>query len=335
LGLTLTVIGARVALNRVLGYQRDRHLFLLPAVMLAAWVGGLGPGWVATFLCTIALSFLWAGPGTRAFPPAVTPDVVLFFLIGLAVCVLIDSLRIARAHADAARAARDQLLAIVVHDLGNPLNVIKLAAASLRRTSGVDDTRLRTIDRIERAATRMGRLVHDLQDATQIEHGTLSMNKAPELVGSILREVTEEFLPSSQEKGVVLDTTPPEADTIVRADRSRLMQVLGNLIGNALKFTPSGGHIDLRAEARGDVVVFEVKDTGPGIRPEHVPHVFERYWKANGSGTGLGLFIAQGIVQAHGGRLDVRSQPGLGATFLFAVPRGPATRNPGAAAGAP
>jgi signal transduction histidine kinase len=302
--------------------------------MLAAWVGGLGPGCVATSLCTLALTLLWAGPGARAFHPVVTADVVLFFLIGLAVSGVIDSLRIARAHADAARAARDQLLAIVVHDLGNPLNVIKLATAGLRRTSAIDDAALRTAERIDRAATRMTRLVHDLQDATQIERGTLSVSSAPELVGPILGEVVEEFLPSSQAKGVHLGTALPAVDTVVRADRSRLAQVLGNLVGNALKFTPSGGRIDLSAEEHGDVVVFEVKDTGPGIDPEDLPHVFDRYWKTSrGGGTGLGLFIARGIVEAHGGRLDVWSRPGLGATFAFEVPRGP-TRQPRAVAGA-
>jgi signal transduction histidine kinase len=328
--LTLAIIAARFGLNHVLGYQRDRHLFLLPAVMLAAWVGGLGPGCVATFLCTVALTLLWVSPGARAFPPVVTADVILFLLIGLAVSSVIDSLRIARAHADAARAARDQLLAIVVHDLGNPLNVIKLAAVGLRRTEAVDEAALRAADRIERAATRMGRLVHDLQDATQIERGTLSVDSAPELVGPILREVVEEFLPPSQAKGVHLGTLLPAVDTVVRADRSRLVQVLGNLVGNALKFTPTGGRIDLGAEERGDVVVFQVKDTGPGIEPEHLPHVFDRYWKANGAGTGLGLFIARGLVQAHGGRLDVSSRPGLGAIFAFEVPRG-ATQEPRAA----
>ena len=288
--------------------------------MLAAWIGGLGPGCVATGLCALALSLLWTGPRV-ATAPVVTMDVVLFAFIGVAVCALVESLRVARAHAEAARAARDQLLAIVVHDLGNPLSTIKLSTGTLRRTTSVDDPIVRAANRIDRAATRMTRLLRDLQDATQIERGTLTVTTAVEPVAPILRELVEEFSPPSQAKSIRLEATAAPAGTAVRADRERLAQVLGNLVGNALKFTPSGGSIGLQAEERGDVVVFEVKDTGPGIDPRNVPHVFERYWKGKEGGTGLGLFIAQGIVRAHGGSLDVRSTPGLGATFVFTIPR--------------
>jgi signal transduction histidine kinase len=316
----LTIIAARVALNPLLGREHDRHLFLLPAVILAAWIGGLGAGCTSAFLCAVSLSVLWTGPGIR-LPQSLSVDVVLFLLIGLAVSALVESLRVARAHAESAGAARDQLLAIVVHDLGNPLSTIKLAAQSLRRTALVDGTLLRTSDRIERAATRMSRLVHDLQDATQIERGTLTVETAPQAVAPLLREVVEEFSPSSVAKSVRLETAATRAETAVLADRDRLAQVLSNLLGNALKFTPSGGSIRLLAEEREGVVVFAVKDTGPGIAPEDAPHVFERFWKMKSNGTGLGLFIAQGIVRAHGGNLNVESTPGMGATFFFTIPR--------------
>jgi signal transduction histidine kinase len=316
----LTIIAARVALNPVLGREHDRHLFLLPAVILASWIGGFGAGCMATVLCAVSLSVLWTGPGF-AVPQRLTVDVALFLLIGLAVSALVESQRVARAHAESAGAARDQLLAIVVHDLGNPLSTIKLAAQSLRRTALVDGSLLRTSDRIERAATRMTRLVHDLQDATQIERGTLTVETAAQPVAPLLREVVEEFSPSSVAKSVRLETAPTPAETVVWADRDRLAQVLGNLVGNALRFTPSGGSIHLQAEERDSVVVFAVKDTGPGIAPEDAPHVFERFWKTKSTGTGLGLFIAQGIVRAHGGNLDVQSTPGMGATFSFTIPR--------------
>ena len=322
LGLTLIIIAARVALNPLLGREHDRHLFLLPAVMLAAWVGGLGPGWVATILCTGALSCLWNARGATAFPPVVTLDVVLFFLVGIAVCALIESLRVARSHAESARAARDQLLAIVVHDLGNPLSAIKLAAATLRRNNPAASSGAIVADRIDRSATRMSRLVHDLRDATQIERGSFTVNATEERVSPILLDVADEFSTSSQARNIRLEATSPSADTTVRADRDRLAQVLGNLVGNALKFTPPGGRIDLRAEERGDVILFEVKDTGPGIESEHVDHVFERYWKTRDGGAGLGLFIAEAIVRAHGGTIDVLSVPGFGARFFFTLPRG-------------
>jgi signal transduction histidine kinase len=322
-GLTLTIIAARVALNPLLGSEHDRHLFLLPAVIVAAWIGGLGAGCLATVLCAVALSVLWTGRALLSLPPSVTVDVILFVLIGVAVTALVESLRVARAHAESAGAARDQLLAIVVHDLGNPLSSIKLATEILRRTPSVDSL-VRSTDRIDRAATRMTRLVHDLQDATQIERGTLTVHTTAEPVAPLLREIAEEFSSPSAAKSIQLETAAP--DTTVWADRDRLAQVLGNLVGNALKFTPSGGSIRVEAEERDGFVVFVVTDSGPGIPAQDAAHVFERYWKAHSTGTGLGLFIAQGIVRAHGGRLDVMSTPGLGATFFFTIPRA-ATRS--------
>jgi signal transduction histidine kinase len=232
----------------------------------------------------------------------------------------VESLRVARAHAESAGAARDQLLAIVVHDLGNPLSSIKLSAQSLRRTSSIDPSVLRTTDRIERAATRMTRLVHDLQDATQIEHGTLTVQTSVEPVAPLLREVAEEFCPPSIAKIIRFEPAVPP-DATGRADLHRLAQVLGNLVGTALRFTPAGGSVWLRGEESGVLVRFAVEDTGPGIAPEDAPHVFERFWKTSGGGTGLGLFIAQGIVRAHGGNLDVTSTPGRGSTFSFTIPR--------------
>jgi signal transduction histidine kinase len=319
-GMTLTIIAARLALNPVLGHEHDRHLFLLPAVMLAAWAFGLGPGCAATILCSIALSLLWKAPGVAAFPPGVTIDVVLFLLIGIAVCLLIESLRVARSHAESARAARDQLLDIVVHDLGNPLSTIQLAATMLRRTAPSGGSGVSVADRLDRAVTRMSRLVHDLRDATQIEQGSLTVSATEERVAPILREIVDEFAPRLQAKNIRLEATSASSDTTVLVDRDRLAQVLGNLVGNALKFTPPGGSVHLRAEERGDLVLFEVKDTGKGIEPDQIGHVFERYWRGNDGGAGLGLFIAEGIVRAHGGTIDVSSLPGLGARFFFTIP---------------
>ena len=102
----------------------------------------------------------------------------------------------------------------------------------------------------------------------------------------------------------------------MQADRDRIMQVLGNLIGNALKFTPPGGRVTLSARQQTDAVTFSVADTGSGIAAEDVPHVFEQYWKHDDKGTGLGLFIARSVVQAHHGRIWVESTPGVGSTIL-------------------
>jgi signal transduction histidine kinase len=233
----------------------------------------------------------------------------------------VASLQAARARADAARDARDHMLAIVAHDLSNPLNLIRLATAALLRTP-IDAAALgKRLGTIDRAVDRMGRLIRDLVDATHIEHDQLSISVRDEPIGGILREVADAFGPAAGEKGVALEVVAPATDVSVLADRSRLTQVFGNLVGNALKFTPAGGGVVLRAQEDGDAVRFDVEDTGSGIEAENLPHVFERYWKGREGGTGLGLFIARSIVSAHGGRLVVRSELGAGSTFSFAIPR--------------
>jgi signal transduction histidine kinase len=109
----------------------------------------------------------------------------------------------------------------------------------------------------------------------------------------------------------------------VRADRERVLQVLSNLLGNAIKFTPEGGDVAISVARDGEMIRFTIADSGPGIHPEHQAHVFERYWKhetQGAKGTGLGLFIARSLVDAHGGRIWIESQPGRGATFHFTIP---------------
>jgi signal transduction histidine kinase len=140
----------------------------------------------------------------------------------------------------------------------------------------------------------------------------------------------------ARQKKVRLERELPSEPFEIHCDRGRVLQVFGNLIGNAIKFTPEGGAIKLRAEQRGEEALFSVADTGPGIAPDELPHVFDRYWQAKETaclGTGLGLSIAGGLVEAHGGRIWVESTPGQGATFFFTIPMADAdeARPPGRA----
>ena len=121
--------------------------------------------------------------------------------------------------------------------------------------------------------------------------------------------------------GVALEAKLAGPAGTIACDRGRVLQVLGNLLGNALKFTPEGGRVVVTTTDAGAAVCFEVEDTGPGIKPADLPNVFGRYWKGAAGGTGLGLFIAQSIVRGHGGRIEVESRPGLGARFSFTIPR--------------
>jgi signal transduction histidine kinase len=141
----------------------------------------------------------------------------------------------------------------------------------------------------------------------------------------VVREALQLFEPVAAEtaRNIVVTASPPP-DVEVTCDRDRILQVLSNLIGNALKFTAEGATVALRAEATADEVRFTVSDTGPGLSPEQIPHVFERNWQADQgarSGSGLGLFIAKSVIEAHGGRIWVESDLGKGSAFAFTLPR--------------
>jgi signal transduction histidine kinase len=316
--LTVFVVATRRSLDPWLGHQHNRHLVFLPTVMLAAWVAGLGPGVVSTLLFTAALGLLW---GDHPDGHALTlpgPDLVLFLMLGVAICAVIDSLQKARARAEDARRSRERLLGIVAHDLRNPLTAIRTVAAGLGRANPELAPRL---ERIDRAVSRADDLIRDLVDMTRIEHGELVVSPRVELVGSMLEETVELFSPPARAQGITLAAEGSATSAAVACDRGRIMQVLSNLVGNALKFTPSGGQVRIGYEERDNVARFEVADSGPGIRAEDRERVFDPYWRGDSRGTGLGLFIARTIVEAHGGRLAVDSPPGEGARFWFTLPR--------------
>ena len=192
-------------------------------------------------------------------------------------------------------------------------------SAEALRTPGHGQDR-RHLDRIVNAVSRMDGLIGDLVDVAGIEHQTLAVTPSREPVEPIVRETAEAFLPKAEQRRITLEVESPPADLTIAADRARVVQLLGNLVGNALKFTPEGGRVALRVSRSDHQVRFEVADNGPGIAPENVPHIFEQYWKGAGQGTGLGLFIARSIARAHRGDLQVKTAPGAGATFFFTLP---------------
>jgi signal transduction histidine kinase len=222
--------------------------------------------------------------------------------------------------------AREDLLAVVSHDLKNPLGVVQLASALLLRGSqgkpGAEQVQ-KQAGRIQAAAERMGRLISDLLDWGRIEAGGLPLEPAVHGVAELLTEALESVRPLAEARGLRVMAEPPDEEMWVRCDRTRVLQVLGNLLGNAVKFTPSGGTLTVGARLwRGEAQLW-VRDTGTGIPPEHLSYVFERYWQAKDAesrGTGLGLCIAKGIVEAHGGRIWAESRLGQGSLFTFTLP---------------
>jgi signal transduction histidine kinase len=177
---------------------------------------------------------------------------------------------------------------------------------------------------IRRQAGRMNRLIGDLLDVTRIEAGRLAVNAEMLPIRVLLADVSEALGPLVRQAGLDLVLQAYEDHVQVAADRERIAQVFSNLVGNAIKFTPPGGRITVRAEPSSDAVRFAVSDTGPGIPPDHLEHLFDRFWQARPSdrrGAGLGLAIARGILEAHEGEIGVESEFGRGTTFWFVLPR--------------
>ncbi|HYO56144.1 PAS domain-containing sensor histidine kinase [Archangium sp.] len=235
----------------------------------------------------------------------------------------VQNARLYRA-AQRATQARDVVLEVVAHDLRNPLNAIVLSTQKLlrqRRAEAMDTGTREPLRSIASSAQRMGRLIEDLLDVARMEGGTLSVDPGPQPTAALLQEAVEALRPLATEvrlSSEVSGELPP-----VLADRDRLLQVFSNLLGNALKFTPPGGWITVSARVEGSWVCFSVRDTGPGISPDALEHLFDRFWQAQRGdrrGAGLGLSIAKGIIEAHGGRIWAESEPGHGSTFFFTVP---------------
>jgi signal transduction histidine kinase len=236
----------------------------------------------------------------------------------------IENARLYRASVHATQ-LRDHVLAVVAHDLRNPVSTILMQSSALKRDDGEPERRsLKSVEVIQRAAKRMNRMIQDLLDVALMEAGQLTIKRARLSADGLIVEVVDMQKPLSASNSVELraevDSDVPE----VWGDRDRLLQVFENLIGNAIKFTPAGGSITVGATPKDDYVVFWVADTGCGIASESLPRVFDRFWQATRAGrkgAGLGLSITKGIVEAHGGRIWVESTAGRGSTFSFAIPK--------------
>ena len=233
---------------------------------------------------------------------------------------LADALR----DATAAISSRDEVLAFVSHDLRNPLQMILMASEVLELPIA-DDRKAVQVQAIKRAATRMSRLIEDLLAVSEVEAGRLAVEREPLLLDALFEAVCGQFEALALQKRQRLHWKVAADVPVVEGDPHRLGQALSNLVGNAIKFTPEDGMIVVRAVRDNREVVVSVEDTGIGIPQAEIPHVFTRFWHAGRErrgGAGLGLAIARGIVEAHGGRSWVESVPGAGSSFFFTLPAG-------------
>lgn len=251
-------------------------------------------------------------------------DLALAADLALRAGLAIDSARLYLTAQRATR-ARDVVLGVVSHDLRNPLSAITMCAHTLRESeprAAVDRQELATT--IYQATEWMQRMIQDLLDVAAIESGRLSIAPRREPVGAILAHVAATFDRPAAERQLSLRVENASEGLDIDGDAERVLQVLANLVGNAVKFTEPGGTITVRATLREHTALFSVTDTGSGIPPEHLPHLFELYWharrNARNRGSGYGLAIARGLVEAHGGRIWVESVVGKGSTFSFTIP---------------
>lgn len=228
-----------------------------------------------------------------------------------------------RAAQDAVR-ARDDILAVVSHDLKNPLGAIHMASALLLKRLASDPRARKHLDVIHRSTETMDRLIGDLLDTASIQSKRLAIEKEVHDAELLVSEAVELHEPLAAEKAIEVRRELRFGGARICCDRERLLQVFANLLGNAIKFCGRGDRITVRAEVAASELRCAVSDTGPGMAEQELPHVFEPYWSAAGryakKGTGLGLFITKGIVEAHGGRIWVESEVGAGSNFWFALP---------------
>jgi signal transduction histidine kinase len=223
---------------------------------------------------------------------------------------------------------RDEFLAIVSHDLRNPLGAISICTDML-----LQDASYKTMERsqikhwielVKRNADTSLRLICDILDMESIAEGKLELRLKQQCIGQIIRESMQSFVATASAKTVLLSAMPPNISGSVVCDHDRIMQVLSNLIGNALKFTPAGGSIILKANLGKTEVEVSVCDTGPGIPDDKKDYIFDRFAQLGSkdrTGLGLGLYISKMLIEAHQGRLWVQSKVGEGSTFFFSLPR--------------
>jgi PAS domain S-box-containing protein len=234
----------------------------------------------------------------------------------------------ARLAAETANNAKDDFVAMISHELRTPLNAILGWSAILKHTGGDDGTRRRAVDAIDRSARAQAQLIEDLLDISRIVRGTLAIAIEPIDGAAVVRAALDVVQPNAESRGVDLRSSGLDHPVPLRADKARLQQIVWNLVSNAIKFTPSGGKVSVALDARDEAMEIVVSDTGIGIRPEFLPHLFERFKqgdipaRSGQRGLGLGLAIVKHLAHAHGGSVTAASDgEGHGSTFTLTLPR--------------
>jgi len=328
-GYALALIATAVALVATFILRRygptPSFLFFVPAVALSAWYGGTGPSSVATVVSLLLIDLNFFAPGGSLSIDRVEGlEIVAFIIVAATIMSTMQALHRARALAESRATELKRVLGVVAHDLRNPLNLL-ITTSDLLLEHDLDQARRKELLNVAlRAGRQMNRLIGDLLDAARMQEGKLSLDLENLAVASILHQAEETFKPTADKGRIRLEVIPPEDGVKVRADPFRVSQIVGNIVGNALKFTPANGQVTLKSVPDGERVVIQVIDTGPGIPPADMAHLFDNFWQARNNdhrGVGLGLAIAKGVVEAHGGQIWCESTVGAGSTFSFTLPK--------------
>jgi signal transduction histidine kinase/ActR/RegA family two-component response regulator len=337
-GLALFIVAVALLLRwslwPVLGAEVP-FLFLWPAVMIAAWYGGLGPGLLVTALSLLAEDALLLRPDWHlTVGREELAGMALFGLLGALLSVLADRLRRTRRQVERrseelaeAHRRKDEFLAMLGHELRNPLAPIK-NAARLLRLRGTADEQVGWAGRvIERQAAQMARLLDDLLDVSRISRGKITLRRQQIELAEVVERAVESSRPLIEDRRHELVESLPPGPVWLEADPVRLAQVIANLLNNSAKYTEDGGRITLSAVTEAGELVLRVRDTGVGIAPEMLPHVFEMFTQADRSsersqgGLGLGLTLVKRLVEMHGGSVEAKSDgTGRGSEFVVRLP---------------
>jgi signal transduction histidine kinase len=311
----------------VLGSPLDpdpfRQAYMLFPVLIWAAIR-FGPKAVAGTILLVSVIAIWGtflehGPFVRETLDQSLSGLQAFMAVATVTTLVLSA---ALAERKEALKSREDLLAIVSHDMKNPLGAIRISANHLLKQppDELGPHARKQAEAIGRSAQRMAALITNLLDAATIRAGHLSLVREPQDLAALVNDAVEAIRPLMEHKAQTIRIEIPPV-LRVNGDRERILQVLSNLLGNAVKFAPERGHITAQAAAQGGWAHCFISDDGPGIEPDKLQHVFEPYWKGESEkGTGLGLSIAKGIVEAHGGRTSVQSQSGNGTTVAFTLP---------------
>ncbi len=326
-----------VVLFRVGGEQFSYGVFA--AAVLSTLYAGPAIAAIGATACIVAVSFLFITPGFFSADPdrliRIIVFVALVYLVGIVASALRDGLRQltalnieaneARKAAEREGAAREHTINIVSHDLRNPLASIQMYIELLSRDPTMIEKQGVALQTIRRSTERMNRIISDLLDAGRIDSGRFSIELKNEGVKELLTDTIDALKPIAAEKGVILETQIKTTTPAIVCDHNRMTQALSNIIQNAIKFSPKGGRVLVQVTDAPEGISFAVIDQGPGVPASEIPSLFKRYWRSptqvEVEGTGLGLYIVNGIVESHGGTVAVKSEIGKGSSFSITLPK--------------